>query len=65
MATYYTADDAVTLTGVEANFLTGPWSADTRWAPDHEGFEHETQGARLAERASPSSSPAGPGCCSC
>ncbi|MEA2233551.1 MAG: hypothetical protein QOD83_3367 [Solirubrobacteraceae bacterium] len=64
MADYYASDDAVTLTAVEADFLSGPWSSETPWKLNHdEGFEYELPVTKLADRASPSASPSGPACC--
>jgi hypothetical protein len=64
MVHYDASDDAVTLTAVEADFLSGPWSAETPWKPDDDdGFAYESQVTKLVDRASPNSTPAGPGCC--
>jgi hypothetical protein len=64
MVGYNASDDAVTLTAVETDFLSGPWSPETPWKPDHDdGFEYGTKMPKLVERASPSSSPSGPSCC--
>jgi hypothetical protein len=65
MANYYAPGDPVTLTGVEADFLSGPWSGKSAWKPDHDdGFDHESPARKFAERGSPNVSPAGPACCS-
>jgi hypothetical protein len=64
MAHYYASDDAVTMTAVEADFLSGPWISETPWKPDHDdGFEYGSPAAKFALRTSPNATPSGPGCC--
>ncbi|MEA2182097.1 MAG: hypothetical protein QOF69_1282 [Solirubrobacteraceae bacterium] len=63
MAGYNASDDAVT-TAVEADFLSGRWSSETPWKPDHDdGFEYEPQAPKFGMPVSPNTSPSGPACC--